>query len=107
MYGQSQRLQSIQEEKQSPLRAMSRTFKYRDEIRYRTTTFSFEWFENWLAKARRKTGGCVSRGGIFKLTRTAEQKWPQTEETARLAQVVQGLRFKGGLQEEGSQRIAA
>ena len=58
-----------------------------------------------------KTRGCVSRAGIlamvFKLTKTAEQGWRKLKGHARLAQVVQGVRFRDGLQEEGSQRIAA
>jgi len=57
-----------------------------------------------------KTRGCVSRAGIlamvFKLTKCAEQKWRKLKGQARLAQVVQGVRFKDGLQEE-TQRIAA
>jgi hypothetical protein len=43
---------------------------------------------------------------VFKLTKTAEQKWRKLKGHARLAQVVQGVRFKDGLQ-EGTQRIAA
>lgn len=58
-----------------------------------------------------KTRGCVSRVGIlamvFKLTKSAEQKWRKLKGHARLAQVVQGVRFKDGLQEEETQRIAA
>ena len=58
-----------------------------------------------------KTRGCVSRAGIlamvFKLTKCAEQKWRKLKGHARLAQVVQGVRFKDGLQEEETQRIAA
>lgn len=58
-----------------------------------------------------KTRGCVSRAGIlamvFKLTKSAEQKWRKLKGHARLAQVVQGVRFKDGLQEEETQRIAA
>jgi putative transposase len=58
-----------------------------------------------------KTRGCVSRGGIlamvFKLTKSAEQKWRKLKGAARLAQVVQGVKFKDGLQEDEAQRIAA
>ena len=58
-----------------------------------------------------KTRGCVSRAGIlamvFKLTKSAEQKWRKLKGHTRLAQVVQGVRFKDGLQEEETQRIAA
>lgn len=57
-----------------------------------------------------KTRGCVSRTGIlamvFKLTKSAEQRWRKLKGAARLAQVIQGVRFKDGLQEE-AQRIAA
>ena len=58
-----------------------------------------------------KTRGCVSRADIlamvFKLTKCAEQKWRKLKGRARLAQVVQGVCFKDGLQEEETQRIAA
>jgi transposase-like protein len=57
-----------------------------------------------------KTRGCVSRAGIlamvFKLTKSAEQRWRKLKGAARLAQVIDGVRFKDGLQEE-TQRIAA
>lgn len=57
-----------------------------------------------------KTRGCVSRAGIlamvFKLTKSAEQRWRKLKGAARLAQVTDGVRFKDGLQEE-AQRIAA
>jgi putative transposase len=58
-----------------------------------------------------KTRGCVSRAGIlamvFKLTKSAEQKWRKLKGAARLAQVVQGVKFKDGLQEDDAQRVAA
>jgi putative transposase len=58
-----------------------------------------------------KTRGCVSRTGIlamvFKLTKSAEQKWRKLKGASRLAQVVQGVKFKDGLQEDDTQRIAA
>ncbi len=58
-----------------------------------------------------KTRGCVSRAGIlamvFKLTKSAEQRWRKLKGAARLAQVIKGVRFKDGLQEEEAQRIAA
>jgi transposase-like protein len=57
-----------------------------------------------------KTRGCVSRAGIlamvFKLTKSAEQRWRKLKGAAQLAQVSKGVRFKDGLQEE-AQRIAA
>jgi transposase-like protein len=57
-----------------------------------------------------KTRGCVSRAGIlamvFKLTKSAEQRWRRLKGAARLAQVIEGVSFKDGLQEE-AQRIAA
>jgi transposase-like protein len=58
-----------------------------------------------------KTRGCVSRAGIlamvFKLTKSAEQRWRKLKGAAHLAQVLKGVRFKDGLQEEEAQRIAA
>ena len=57
-----------------------------------------------------KTRGCVSRTGmlamVFKLTKTAEQKWRKLKGHERLAQVVQGVKFKDGLQEE-AHKVAA
>jgi putative transposase len=57
-----------------------------------------------------KTRGCVSRASIlamvFKLVKSAEQRWRKLKGAARLAQVLEGVRFKDGLQEE-AQRIAA
>ena len=57
-----------------------------------------------------KTRGCVSRASIlamvFKLTKSAEQRWRKLKGATRLAQVIDGVRFKDGLQEE-AQRIAA
>lgn len=57
-----------------------------------------------------KTRGCVSRAGIlamvFKLTKSAEQRWRKLKGAARLAQVIDGVQFKDGLQQE-AQRIAA
>ncbi len=57
-----------------------------------------------------KTRGCVSRAGmlamVFKLLKTAEQKWRALKGHARLAQVVKGVRFKDGLQEE-AHKVAA
>jgi putative transposase len=57
-----------------------------------------------------KTRGCVSRAGIltmvFKLTKSAEQRWRKLKGAAQLAQVIKGVSFKDGLQEE-AQRIAA
>ena len=57
-----------------------------------------------------KTRGCVGRAGllamVFKLIKTAEQNWRTLKGHARLGQVIEGVRFKDGLQEE-AQRIAA
>jgi len=57
-----------------------------------------------------KTRGCVARAGIlamvFKLVKSAEQRWRKLKGAARLTQVIDGVRFKDGLQEE-AQRIAA
>jgi transposase-like protein len=57
-----------------------------------------------------KTRGCVARAGllamVFKLTKTAEQKWRKLKGHARLGQVIEGVKFKDGLQQE-AQRIAA
>lgn len=58
-----------------------------------------------------KTRGCVSRAGmlamVFKLTKTAEQKWRALKGHARLGQVVRGVKFKDGLQEEEAHKVAA
>ena len=57
-----------------------------------------------------KTRGCVSRAGmlamVFKLTKTAEQKWRTLKGHTLLVQVVQGVKFKDGLQEEAHQVAA-
>jgi transposase-like protein len=57
-----------------------------------------------------KTRGCVSRAGmltmVFKLTKTAEQKWHKLKGHERLDQVVRGVKFKDGLQEE-AHKVAA
>jgi transposase-like protein len=57
-----------------------------------------------------KTRGCVSRPGmlamVFKLTKTAEQNWRLLKGHMLLAQVVQGVKFKDGLQEE-AHKVAA
>ena len=49
-----------------------------------------------------KTRGCVSRGGlltmVFKLTKVAEQKWHKLKGNEFLAQVIQGVQFKDGVQ---------
>ena len=54
-----------------------------------------------------KTRGCVSRAGmlamVFKLTKTAEQNWRLLKWHTLLAQVVQGVKFKHGLQRGRSQ----
>ncbi len=41
---------------------------------------------------------------VFKLTKSAEQHWRKLKRAALLAQVIKGVRFKDGLQEE-AQRI--
>lgn len=55
-----------------------------------------------------KTRGCVSRAGllamVFKLVKTAEQNWRTSKGHALLAQVVQGVQFKDGLQEDSKDR---
>jgi transposase-like protein len=57
-----------------------------------------------------KTRNCVSRAGIlamvFKLTKSAEQGWRKLKGAKLLGQVIKGVRFKDGLQEE-AHRIAA
>lgn len=57
-----------------------------------------------------KTRGCVSRAGmlamVFKLTKTAEQNWRLLKGHPLLAQVVQGVKFKDGLQ-ENAHKVAA
>ena len=57
-----------------------------------------------------KTRGCVSRAGmlamVFKLTKTAEQNWRLLKGYTLLAQVVQGVKFKDGLQED-AHKVAA
>ena len=57
-----------------------------------------------------KTRGCVSRAGmlamVFKLTKTAEQNWRLLKGHPLLAQVVQGVKFKDGLQED-AHKVAA
>jgi len=57
-----------------------------------------------------KTRGCVSRGGmlamVFKLTKVAEQKWKKLKGHEQLVQVIQGVRFKDGLQVQ-THKVAA
>jgi transposase-like protein len=57
-----------------------------------------------------KTRGCVARAGllamVFKLTKTAEQRWQKLRGHSRLGQLIEGVKFKDGLQQE-AQRIAA
>ena len=57
-----------------------------------------------------KTRRCVSRARmlamVFKLLKTAEQKWRALKGHTRLAQVVKGVRFKDGLPEE-AHKVAA
>ncbi|HKO41648.1 MAG TPA: hypothetical protein VJU84_00035 [Pyrinomonadaceae bacterium] len=51
-----------------------------------------------------------SRAGVlamvFKLAKSAEQRWSKLKGAAHLTQVIKGVRFKVGLQQE-AQRIAA
>ncbi|HVI72911.1 MAG TPA: IS256 family transposase [Pyrinomonadaceae bacterium] len=58
-----------------------------------------------------KTRGCVSRTSmlamVFKLTKTAEQKWRKLKGHERLDQVVRGVKFKDGRQEEEAHKVAA
>ncbi|MGH9880517.1 MAG: IS256 family transposase [Pyrinomonadaceae bacterium] len=57
-----------------------------------------------------KTRGCVSRTGmlamVFKLTKTAEQNWRALKGHQRLGQLIEGVKFKDGLQEE-AHKVAA
>jgi putative transposase len=43
---------------------------------------------------------------VFNLTKTAEQKWRKLKGHERLAQVVKGVKFKDGLQEQ-AHKVAA
>jgi putative transposase len=63
-----------------------------------------------------KTRGCVGRAAllamVFKLTKVAEQNWRTLKGHARLGQVIDGVRFKDGVEQhtvarEEAQRIAA
>lgn len=58
-----------------------------------------------------KTRGCVGRAAllamVFKLTKVAEQNWRTLKGHARLGQVIQGVKFKDGIQQQEAQRIAA
>lgn len=57
-----------------------------------------------------KTRGCVSRASIlsmvFKLTKSAEQRWLKLRGVERIAEVVSGIQFKNGVREE-LKKIAA
>ena len=57
-----------------------------------------------------KTRGCVSRASIlamvFKLTKSAEQRWLKLRGPERIAEVVRGVQFKNGVREE-PKKIAA
>jgi len=57
-----------------------------------------------------KTRGCVSRGGllamVFKLMKVAEQKWYKLKGSEFLVPVIQGIRFKDGIQ-VNTQKVAA
>jgi transposase-like protein len=57
-----------------------------------------------------KTRGCVSRASIlamvFKLTKSAEQRWLKLRGPERIAEVVRGVQFKNGAREE-LKKIAA
>ena len=57
-----------------------------------------------------KTRGCVSRIGmlamVFKLTKTAEQNWRALKGHQLLGQLMEGVKFKDGLQEE-AHKVAA
>jgi putative transposase len=57
-----------------------------------------------------KTRGCVSRASIlsmvFKLTKSAEQRWLKLRGPERIAEVIRGVQFKNGVREE-LKKIAA
>jgi putative transposase len=57
-----------------------------------------------------KTRGCVARGGmlamVFKLMKVAEQKWYKLKGSELLVPVIQGIRFKDGIQ-VNTQKVAA
>ena len=57
-----------------------------------------------------KTRGCVSRASIlslvFKLTKSAEQRWLKLRGPKRIAEVIRGVQFKNGVREE-LKKIAA
>jgi putative transposase len=57
-----------------------------------------------------KTRGCVSRASIlsmvFKLTKSAEQRWLKLRGPERIAEVIRGVQFKNGVPEE-LKKIAA
>jgi transposase-like protein len=57
-----------------------------------------------------KTRGCVSRASIlslvFKLTKSAEQRWLKLRGTERIAEVIRGIQFKNGVRED-LKKIAA
>src|ERR1700674_532925 len=57
-----------------------------------------------------KTRGCVSRASIlsmvFKLTKSAEQRWLKLRGPERIAEVIRGLQFKNGVCED-LKKIAA
>jgi putative transposase len=57
-----------------------------------------------------KTRGCVSRSSIlsmvFKLTKSAEQRWLKLRGPERIAEVVRGVQFKNGVRED-LKKIAA
>ncbi len=57
-----------------------------------------------------KTRGCVSRGSIlamvFMLVKSAERHWRKLNGVPRLAQVIEGVVFKDGVQED-AEKVAA
>ena len=57
-----------------------------------------------------KTRGCVSRASIlsmvFKLTKSAEQRWLKLRGPERIAEVIRGVQFKNGVRED-LKKIAA
>jgi transposase-like protein len=57
-----------------------------------------------------KTRGCVSRASIlslvFKLTKSAEQRWLKLRGPERIAEVIRGIQFKNGVRND-LKKIAA
>ncbi len=60
-----------------------------------------------------KTRGCGSRASVlsmvFKLSKSAEQRWLKLRGAQMIAKIITGVRFKDGIEVKGSdrQRVAA